>query len=134
MRSAAHSIPLSHSCCRYIKWTRENYPTSSSKSLEVLERATSVLKDIDELKNDIRQVQIWVEYVGSSNSAIELILSQADLLQTPGEVFSFMQANKIGTKVVVFWLAWAFVVEKLGNYSMTDKIFQKGIRMYTRKP
>jgi hypothetical protein len=56
---------------------------------------------------------------------------QADLLQTPGEVFSFMQANKIGTKLSLFWIAWAFVVEKLGNFAMTDKIFQKGIRMYT---
>jgi hypothetical protein len=41
-----------------------------------------------------------------------------------------MQANKIGTKLSLFWIAWAFVVEKLGNYAMTDKVFQKGIRMF----
>jgi hypothetical protein len=51
------------------------------------------------------------------------------MLQTPGEVFSFMQANKIGVKVAIYWIAWAFVVEKLANYAMTDKIFQKGLKM-----
>lgn len=41
-----------------------------------------------------------------------------------------MQVNKIGVKLSLFWIAWAFVVEKLGNFSMTDKIFQKGLKMY----
>lgn len=40
-----------------------------------------------------------------------------------------MQSNSIGTKVAVFWIAWAFIVEKLGNYAMADKIFQKGIKL-----
>jgi hypothetical protein len=50
-------------------------------------------------------------------------------LQTPGEVFSFMQVNKIGVKLSLFWIAWAFVAEKVGNFSLADKIFQKGIRL-----
>ena len=40
-----------------------------------------------------------------------------------------MQVNKIGTKVAIYWIAWAFVTEKLANHAMTDKIFQKGLRM-----
>lgn len=39
------------------------FPTSSSKTIEVLEKATNALKDLDELKNDIRYIQLWIEYV-----------------------------------------------------------------------
>ena len=49
-------------------------------------------------------------------------------MRTPGEIFSFMLANKIGEKVSLFWIAWAFVAEKAGNFKLTDQIFQKGVR------
>ena len=40
-----------------------------------------------------------------------------------GEVFSFMHTNKIGQKLSVFYIAWAFITERLGNLTMTDQIF-----------
>lgn len=49
-------------------------------------------------------------------------------MRTPGEIFSFMQSNKIGEKVALFWIAWAFITEKHENYNLTDQIFQKGMR------
>ena len=100
----------------YLKWARGSFPSSSIKTLEVLESCTNDLKGCKELRNDPAFVKVWIEY--------------ADLVQTPGEVFSFMQANKIGIRVALFWIAWAFVAEKLKNYSLTDKIFQKGIKMH----
>ena len=51
-------------------------------------------------------------------------------MRTPGEIFSFMQSNKIGEKVSLFWIAWAFVAEKLENFKLTDQIFQKGLKKY----
>lgn len=48
------------------------------------------------------------------------------MVRTPGDVFSFMQTNKIGEKVALFWVAWAYVAEKALNYKLTDQIFQKG--------
>jgi len=104
-----------NSWLKYIKWARANFPTNSSKTLEILELCTNSLKNVDAYRNDPRYVKVWIEY--------------ADMLQTPGEVFTFMQVNKIGIKVSLYWIAWAFVVEKLGNFAMTDKIFQKGLRM-----
>jgi hypothetical protein len=56
---------------------------------------------------------LWIEY--------------ADAVRTPGEIFSYMQSNKIGAKLSLFWIAWAFVTEKLENFKLTDQIFQKGI-------
>ena len=49
------------------------------------------------------------------------------MVRTPGEIFSFMQSNKIGEKVSLFWIAWAFITEKAENFTLTDQIFQKGL-------
>ena len=50
------------------------------------------------------------------------------MVRTPGEIFSYMNSNKIGDKTALFWIAWAFVAEKLENFNLTDQIFQKGIK------
>lgn len=50
------------------------------------------------------------------------------MVRTPNEVFAFMNANKIGDKVALYWVAWAFVAEKAENFKLADQIFQKGIR------
>jgi hypothetical protein len=55
---------------------------------------------------------MWIEY--------------ADMVRTPGEIFTFMGANRIGERVSLFWIAWAFVAEKAGNNKLADQIFQKG--------
>jgi len=47
----------------YFKWTRDAYPSSSEKALAVLEQATCDLKHAEALKNDVRFVKLWVEYV-----------------------------------------------------------------------
>ena len=44
------------------------------------------------------------------------------------EVFNFMDANDIGSKVALYWIAWAFYYEKSGNFKAADRVFLKGIR------
>lgn len=39
-----------------------------------------------------------------------------------------MATNSIGNKVALFWIAWAFYLEKSGNFKGADKIFLNGIR------
>lgn len=41
-----------------------------------------------------------------------------------------MYNNKIGCKVALFWLAWAFVAEKNGNLKLADQIYNKGLRRF----
>lgn len=48
------------------------------------------------------------------------------MVHAPGEIFAFMQANKIGERVSLFWIAWAYVAERALNFKLTDQIFQKG--------
>ena len=99
---------------KYFKWLRNTYTSNSQKALKVLEKCTYDLKNETEVKNDTRFVKLWIEY--------------ADMVRTPGEVFNYMMTNKIGEKVSLFWIAWAFVAEKAENYKLTDQVFQKGIR------
>ena len=88
----------------YFKWIRDTFPSNSAKALHLLERCTCALKDNTALKNDLRFVKMWIEY--------------ADMVRTPGEIFSFMQSNKIGETVALFWVAWAFVAEKAENFKV----------------
>ncbi len=101
----------------YYKWVRDTYPSSSEKALKVLEECTYTLNKKDSsncIKNNIKYVKMWIEY--------------ADMVRIPGDIFTFMNSNKIGDKVSLFWIAWAFVAEKAGNHKLTDQIFQKGIK------
>ena len=66
------------------------------------------------MKNNDRYVKLWIEL--------------ADTMRTPSEIFGFMQTNKIGEKVALFWVAWAFVAEKAEKYDVTEQIFRKGIK------
>ena len=99
---------------KHHKWIRDTYPSDNTKSLAFLERATFDLKDNETCKNSPKFIKMWCEY--------------ADSVRNPGEIFSFMQSNKIGDKCALFWVAWAFVAEKAQNYNMTDQIYQKGLK------
>lgn len=48
---------------RYFKWTRDEFPSNAAKSMEILERCTAQLSAASELKNDMRFVKMWIEYV-----------------------------------------------------------------------
>ena len=39
--------------------------------------------------------------------------------------FVFLFSFYLGEKVALFWIAWAFVAEKVENFKLTDQIFQK---------
>eukprot|EP01035_Chromulina_nebulosa_P019674 gene19674-25592_t len=111
---------LLDSYIKYIKWTRDTYPSNNEKTLVLLERCTVELKDNEDLKNNIKFVKCWIEY--------------ADMVKNSSEIFAYMNSNKIGSKQALYWIAWAFVTEKIQqNYKLTDQIFQKGIR-YLAEP
>ena len=52
----------------YFKWVRDTFPSSSDKALHVLEAATCDMKDDVKLKNDIRFIKLWIEYVSKSEA------------------------------------------------------------------
>ena len=87
---------------RYFKWIRDTYPSSTDKALKLLEQCTCELKSDPTLRNDTRFVKMWIEY--------------ADMVRTPGEIFSFMQSNKIGETVALFWVVRCILFGPLSSF------------------
>jgi hypothetical protein len=53
----------------------------------------------------LKHSQVWIGY--------------ADQMANPGDIFKFLHKNKIGAKVALFWVAWAFVAEKVRVHTLT---------------
>ena len=57
---------------------------------------------------------------------------QADQVEKPLEVFSFLYKNKIGGKLALFYTAWALLEERRGEIATAEKIFSKGLQKYVK--
>lgn len=101
----------------YIKHIRESYPTDTQKQFLLMERCARTFMSrpflISSYQNDVRFIRICILY--------------ADKSSNPSEVFKLMSKSKVGTKVSLFWVAWAWVAEKAQDFPFTEKIFQKAL-------
>jgi hypothetical protein len=54
-------------CCRYIKWTQDQYSTQASRKelTQVLEAATKALSSLKRYNDDVRLLRLWVQYVST---------------------------------------------------------------------
>lgn len=99
---------------RYVKWTEAEYPSRGKGSayVQLLERCTRKFKDEERYRNDKRYLRVWIKY--------------ADALDDPTDVFRYLYSNGIGEDLALFYVAWAFVVERAKNYALADKIYTRG--------
>jgi hypothetical protein len=101
----------------YIKHIRESYPTDTQRQFLLMERCARTFMArpflIPSYQNDVRFIRICILY--------------ADKTSNPSEVFKLMSKSKVGTKVSLFWVAWAWVAEKSQDFPFTEKIFQKAL-------
>ena len=101
----------------YIKHIRESYPSDSQKQFLLMERCARTFMArpfiIPSYQNDVRFIRTCILY--------------ADKTSNPSEVFKLMSKIKVGTKVSLFWVAWAWVAEKAQDFPFTEKIFQKAL-------
>lgn len=56
-----------------------------------------------------------------------IFLRQADMMQSPSDVFKFMYKNKIGRDLALFYVAWAWATEMAGAFARADKIYTTGL-------
>ncbi|KAF0695023.1 Aste57867_14123 [Aphanomyces stellatus] len=96
----------------YYKWVQENFPSDTTKMILVLERATQALESTRRYRNDIRYMKLWVTY--------------ADKAEKPFEIFQFLHKSKIGDKLALFYIAWAFLSEKRGKIKDAETIYNRG--------
>jgi hypothetical protein len=101
----------------YIKHIRESYPSDSQRQFLLMERCARTFMArpfvVPSYRNDVRFVRTCILY--------------ADKTSNPSEVFKLMGKIKVGTKVALFWVAWAWVAEKAQDFQFTEKIFQKAL-------
>lgn len=102
--------------CAYVKWVVDNYPqgkSSESGIVPLLERATRTFRDSEQYRNDSRYLRLWILY--------------AQHTDVPRDVFNFLLANEIGTKLAALYEELAHVLEELGVYDEADATFKLGI-------
>ena len=97
----------------YIKFHQENFPSDTHAQFLLMERCARRLLHVDRYKADVRFIRLCVLY--------------ADKTDHPGDVFKFLHQHKVGTKVALFWTAWAWVAEQKADFTFAEKLFVKGI-------
>lgn len=104
--------PLIH-WLSYIKYHQDAFPSDTNAQFLLMEQCARTLMNNPRYANDDRFVRVCIMY--------------ADKTAFPADVFKYLHQQKIGTKVAVFWIAWAFLAEKKEYYSFAETVFQKGI-------
>ncbi|RHY89295.1 hypothetical protein DYB37_005219 [Aphanomyces astaci] len=104
----------------YYKWVQECFPSDMKKNSTVLEQITHEFKGTKKYRNDVRYMKLWVTY--------------ADKVEKPLDVFTFLYKNKIGDKLALFYIAWAFLCEKCGKIKDAETIFNRGFVNASKAP
>jgi len=104
--------PLVH-WLSYIKFYQDTYPSDTQQQFLLMERCTRSLMPVRKYANDVRFIRVCIIY--------------ADKTSCPGDIFKFLNKQKIGSVTALFWIAWAWVAEKGGDYAFAEKIFVKGL-------
>ena len=104
--------PLIH-WLSYIKYHQDVCPSDTHQQFLLMERCTRALVKRKRYANDVRFIRVCVMY--------------ADKCTYPGDVFKYLHQHKIGSRVALFWVAWAWVAESKGEFAFAEKVFTKGI-------
>jgi len=102
--------------CAYVKWTIDQYPSGQSAEsglVCLLERATRTFRDSDQYRNDSRYLRLWILY--------------AQNVECPRDVYQFLLANELGTKLAALYEELALVMEGQGEFNGADDVYKLGI-------
>lgn len=97
----------------YIKFLQETSASDTKEQFLLMERCTRSIVVFPRYREDVRFIRVCVLY--------------ADKTSAPVDVFKYLHQRKVGTYTSLFWLAWAWVAEKGGDYPFAEKVFKKGL-------
>ncbi|SPO31513.1 related to spindle assembly checkpoint protein [Ustilago trichophora] len=101
---------------KYVKWCIDNYPsgqTHESGLIPLLERATRHFRNSEQYTNDPRYLRLWILYARNVECA--------------RDVYNFLLANEIGTKLASLYEELAVVLEGQRMYDQADAMYRLGI-------
>jgi predicted transposase YbfD/YdcC len=97
----------------YIKFYQVAFPADTRDNFLLMERCIRALVKMKQYSNDDRFIGVCAKY--------------ADKTKEPSQVFKYLHQQKVGTYTALFWIAWAFVAEKDGDFAFAEQVFKKGI-------
>ncbi|KAF9946959.1 hypothetical protein BGZ72_010998 [Mortierella alpina] len=108
---------------RFVKWTMENYPQSAaqghdSQLMPLLEQAYEMFKGDPIYRNDPR--------------FIKLLMLYAEKVESPLDVFKYMEVNGLGSEIAVYYQEYADFLESREEYNKAKDIFLLGINRRAR--
>jgi hypothetical protein len=104
--------PLVH-WLSYIKYYQDSFHSDTHNQFLLMERCTRALVKMKQYADDERFIGVCAKY--------------ADKTKDPGQVFKYLHQQKVGSYTALFWIAWAFVAEKDGDFPFAEQVFKKGI-------
>ena len=107
------SDPLVH-WLSYIKFHQEAFPSDTKKQFLLMERCTRAMVSFPRYRDDGRLIRVCILY--------------ADKTSAPSDIFKYLHQQRVGTKTALFWIAWAWVAEKAGDFPFAEKVFLKGLK------
>ena len=110
--TAAEDDPLMQ-WMTYLRFCQEHFPSDTHQQFLLMERCTRALVKMPQYANDDRFISVCAKY--------------ADKTKEPGQVFKYLHQQRVGQKTALFWVAWAFVAEKGGDFPFAEHIYKKGI-------
>ncbi|EFA84583.1 putative protein serine/threonine kinase [Heterostelium album PN500] len=101
---------------RYVRWVQQSFIGGNMKKelIVLLERCTSMFVNNEKYRNDQRYMKLWIIY--------------ADMCRDPIEIFNYLETNKIGLTLSLFYEAKAIIYENKSNYQMADQSYQLGLK------
>ncbi|KAI1316801.1 hypothetical protein EDD11_009467 [Mortierella claussenii] len=108
---------------RYVSWTIENYPQGGGQGLDsrlvsLLEQAIELFKDEERYRNDPRFVKLFILY--------------SENIEFPMDVFNFMDTNRIGSEISMYYEEHADYLESQEEYDKAKEVFLLGIHRRAR--
>ncbi len=103
---------------KYIKYHEETYPSDTHTQFLLMERCMHSLFHIPKYNNDVRYIRVCILY--------------AEKTSNPHDQFKLYHKCKIGERVAIFWLAWAWVAEKKKDFPFADKLFRKAKQKHAK--
>jgi hypothetical protein len=104
--------PLGH-WLEYIKYYQSAFPSDTREQFLLMERCTRALVKMRQYADDDRLIGVCAKY--------------ADKTKEPRQVFKYLHQQKVGTNSALFWITWAYVAEKDGDFPFAEQIFKKGV-------
>ena len=109
--------PITH-WMQYIDYVKERFPSDDQHLFAIYKRCVRALMNHFRYKMDQRFVRICIIYADRSEDTL-------------GQ-FEHMYNMKIGVKLAMLWMSWAWVTEKNGDYHLTEIIFRKAMEKEAR--